>query len=224
VNQHAINAFIPLKGHSARVPGKNLRPFNGVPLFEVIVRALQRARQIGTIYIDTDSDPIADRAAALTDVQVIRRRADLIGDEVSVNLLIKAFLMNHPDEHLLQTHATNPLLAAKTIDDAVTAYFENHDVTSLFSVTRYQARFYDARLHPINHNPDELLPTQELEPVYMENSNFYIFSRTGFLQSDRRITDDTMIYEVDPIEAVDIDEERDFTLASELAGTLEADR
>ena len=104
-----INAFIPLKGHSARVPGKNLRDFNGRPLFHAIVETLQIADRVGMIYIDTDSADIAHSAAALDDVIVIDRRLDLVGDEVSVNRLIGAFLDIHDDADLIQTHATNPV-------------------------------------------------------------------------------------------------------------------
>jgi CMP-N-acetylneuraminic acid synthetase len=208
-----INALIPLKGHSARVPGKNLRDFGGRPLFHVIVQTLQRAQRVGTIYLDTDSDDIADSATGLTDVEVIRRKTHLVGDEVSVNLLIADFLADHDDEHLLQTHATNPLLTAATVDAAVDRYLSDPSLSSLFTVTRYQARFYFGDLRPINHDPTELLPTQDLEPLYMENSNLYLFSRKGFLENGRRITNKAAMMEMDPLEAVDIDEERDFDFA-----------
>ena len=211
-----INPFIPLKGHSARVPGKNLRDFNGRPLFHVIVETLQGADRIGAIYIDTDSDEIASSAEQFGDVIVIDRQPGLRGDEVSVNLLIGAFLGTHDDSHLVQTHATNPLLRSRTIDAAVDAYFADASITSLFAVTRYQARFYDGRLQAINHDPTELIPTQELDPLFMENSNLYVFSREGFLEQDRRITGATRMFEVDLFEAVDIDEEADFSLASAL--------
>ncbi len=209
-----INAFIPLKGHSARVPGKNLRDFNGRPLFHAIVETLQIADRVGTIYIDTDSADIAHSAAALDDVIVIDRRLDLVGDEVSVNRLIGAFLDIHDDADLMQTHATNPLLRAATIDTAINVYTDDSSISSLFAVTRYQARFYDGNLAAINHDPAELIPTQNLDPFFMENSNFYIFSRDGFLEHDRRITDATRMFEIDPFEAIDIDEEADFSFAA----------
>ena len=209
-----INALIPLKGHSARVPGKNLRDFNGRPLFHAIVETLQIADRVGTIYIDTDSADIAHSAATLDDVIVIDRRPDLVGDEVSVNRLIAAFLETHDDADLIQTHATSPLLHPSTIDAAVSAYSADPAISSLFGVTRYQARFYDGDLRAINHDPTELLPTQALAALYMENSNFYIFSRDGFLEHDRRITDSTRMFEIDPFEAIDIDEEADFSLAA----------
>ncbi len=211
-----VDAFIPLKGHSERVPGKNLRDFGGRPLFHTIVATLQQARRVGTIYIDTDDQRIAADAEMLDDVVVIRRRPDLIGDDVSVNLLIKAFLETHDCEHTIQTHATNPLLRAGTIDAGIDRYLSDGSISSLFAVTRHQARFYRGDMTAINHDPSELLPTQDLAPLYMENSNFYIFSREGFFEHDRRVTDDTAMFEMDPIEAIDIDEERDFEMAQTL--------
>jgi N-acylneuraminate cytidylyltransferase len=209
----SVTAFIPLKGHSQRVPGKNMRDFAGRPLFHVIVGTLRDADTVGEIWIDTDDDAIASSAEDLEGVHVIRRRPELVGDDVSVNRLIRAFLDDHPVEHVLQTHATNPLLTAATIDDAVRRYLADDTISSLFSVTRMQARFYTADMRAINHDPAELIPTQELDPLYLENSNFYVFSRSGFLAHDRRITDDTAMYEMDALEAADIDEEADFALA-----------
>lgn len=214
-----VDAFIPLKGHSERVPRKNMRDFGGAPLFHTIVRTLEASKRVDTIYIDTDSDEIADSATGFGSVVVIRRRDDLRGDDVSVNLLIQAFLDRFDSEHIIQTHATNPLLATDTIDRAVAQYFADPGITSLFAVTRYQARFFTADLEAVNHDPTELLPTQQLSPLFLENSNFYIFGNRAFREHGRRITDRTAMFEMEPMEAIDIDEERDFALATSLAGS-----
>lgn len=213
----SLDVFIPLKGRSQRVPGKNMRPFAGRPLFHTIVATLETAERVATIYIDTDSDVIAESASDFPSVEIVRRKPHLIGDEVSTNLLIKDLLLDHPDmHHLAQTHCTNPLLSAATIDGAIAAYFENDEATSLFTVTRIQARLYNAAVEAINHDPSELLPTQQLELIYLENSNLYIFSREGFFENETRITSKPMLWEMDPYEAVDIDEERDFRMAEAL--------
>jgi len=212
-----IDIFIPLKGKSQRVPGKNMRPFGGRPLFHTILATLEAAERVGGIYIDTDSDVIAESASVFDTVTVVRRKEELLGHDVSVNWLIKDFLVDHPDiGHLGQTHCTNPLLSAETIDAAVGAYFDNEEATSLFTVTRFQARFYDGDVKALNHNPEELLPTQDLDPIYLENSNLYLFEREAFFEEDARITSKTMMWEMDPYEAVDIDEERDFRMAEAL--------
>ena len=84
----------------------------------------------------------------------------------------------------------------------------------MFGVTKVQTRFYDKDAKPINHNPQELLRTQDLEPLYEENSNFYIFSKESFKNSDnKRIGLKPKIFEVNKLEAVDIDEPEDFILA-----------
>ena len=214
----SVTAFVPLKGHSSRVPRKNLRDFHGRPLFHVILETLLSAQSVGGVYIDTDSDEIAASAASLAGVTVLRREKQLEGDDVSVNLLIKSFLDRAPDvEHVVQTHATNPLLQASTIDHAIEEYLADQVNDSLFAVTRYQARFYDREMKAINHNPEELIPTQDLEPLYLESSNFYIFSRKSFELHDRRIGDEPNMFEMDPMEAIDIDEERDFEMACTIA-------
>ncbi len=212
-----ISVFIPLKGKSQRVPGKNMRPFGGRPLFHTILATLENAERVDGIYIDTDSEVIADSVASFGSVTVVMRKPELLGHDVSVNWLIKDFLEDHPDiADLAQTHCTNPLLSAATIDAAVNAYFEDEESTSLFTVTRIQARLYDAEVKALNHNPDELLPTQDLDPIYLENSNLYLFSREAFFAEDARITSQTMMWEMDPYEAVDIDEEKDFRMAEAL--------
>jgi CMP-N-acetylneuraminic acid synthetase len=212
-----IDVLIPLKGESQRVPGKNMRPFGGRPLFHTIVRSLEQAGRVKNIYINTDSPEIVSSAAAFPTITVEMRKPELLGHDISVNWIIKDFLEDHPEiGHLAQTHCTNPLLSSETIDAAITAYFNNDDCTSLFTATRIQARLYDKHLRAINHNPNELLPTQDLDPIYLENSNMYIFEREAFFAEDARITSNAIVWEMDPYEAVDIDEERDFAMAKAL--------
>jgi len=209
-----IDIFIPLNGASEGMPGKSMRPFDGRPLFYRILDTLARAKTIGTVHIDTDSEVIADSASEFPGVEVIRRKDELLGHEISVNWLIRDFLVDHPDiEHLGQTHCTNPLLSAETIDAAVNAFLADDTTTSLFTVTRIQARLYDKNLNALNHNPDELLPTQRLDPIYRENSNLYLFERDAFFAVGARITSRPMIWEMDPYEAVDIADEEEFRIA-----------
>ncbi len=84
---------------------------------------------------------------------------------------------------------------------------------SLFSVTKVQRRLYDSLARAINHNPNILLQTQDLPPVFEENSCIYIFSRDTIEKRRTRIGDRPFMYELDAIEAWDIDEELDFKIA-----------
>lgn len=91
----------------------------------------------------------------------------------------------------------------------------------MFSVTRLQARLYDQEAKPLNHDPNELRRTQDLEPLFEENSNFYIFSKESFKKAgDKRIGLRPKLFEVNKLEAVDIDEPEDFVLAELLYNDL----
>ncbi|MBT0864981.1 acylneuraminate cytidylyltransferase family protein [Campylobacter coli] len=212
-----INVLLPMKGHSERVKNKNMKDFNGFPLYHVIVRTLLKSSYVNKIFINTDSDIIAsDAKKSFGDgIVIIERPLEIQGDFVSMNDIIAYDLTQCDGEYFLQTHSTNPLLKTSTIDLAIKKFFDNLDVyDSLFSVTKVQARFYDKNVKAINHNPEELLRTQDLEPMYEENSNFYIFSKKSFeLAGKKRIGLKPQIFSMNKLEAVDIDNPEDFILA-----------
>lgn len=217
-----FTALIPLKEHSLRVPGKNLRLIAGRPLFHWVCLALRNSESVGTIAIDTDSDTVE---AAVRDfdngISILRRPEQLQGDDVSVNLLIEWQMSQLPGDRFLQTHATSPLLSAETLDAGISAFDRDDAHDSLFTVTRHQVRMYHADGRPINHNPDELLQTQDLPPVYEENSCFYVFTRQSFAAANRRIGLNPMMYEIGYPDDVDIDEETDFKRADYLLSLRE---
>ncbi|MCV3470532.1 cytidylyltransferase domain-containing protein [Campylobacter sp. CNRCH_2015_0814] len=212
-----INALLPMKGNSERVKNKNMREFDGFPLYHAIVKSLLKSNYIDKILINTDSDIIAfDAKKNFRDkVVIIKRPKEIQGDFVSMNNIIAYDLTQCNGEYFLQTHSTNPLLKTSTIDIAIKKFFDGLDLyDSLFSVTKVQTRFYDKNAKAINHNPNELLRTQDLEPMYEENSNFYIFSKESFsLAGKKRIGLKPQIFPMNKLEAVDIDNPEDFTLA-----------
>src|SRR4051812_15733706 len=207
-----------MRHHSVRVPGKNYRLLGGVPLFHHVLNTLGRCRTISRIVIDTDSDGIRkDTQLNFPEVQLIDRPQDLRADTVPMTEIISHDASLFPADIYLQTHSTNPFLRSETIEAALALWFEvRAECDSLFSVTRMQARLWDSALRPMNHNPDELLRTQDLAPVYLENSNFYIFPSDLIKSTRRRIGNRPRVFEVDAMEAIDIDDEQTFLLAEHM--------
>lgn len=213
-----INALLPMKGNSERVKNKNMKDFNGFPLYHAIMKTLLESSYISKIFINTDSDIIASDVKEnfrVDNVVIIKRPSEICGDFVSMNDIIAYDLTQCDGEFFLQTHSTNPLLKTSTIDLAIKKFFDNLDLyDSLFSVTKVQTRFYDKNAKAINHNPEKLLRTQDLEPMYEENSNFYIFSKKSFeLARKKRIGLKPQIFSMNKLEAIDIDNPEDFILA-----------
>ncbi len=212
-----VKALISMKGHSSRVPRKNVKLLAGKPLFFWIVDALLKARHVSDVSIETDDDEIEAIANDLfPHLRVLRRPDALLGDFVSMNPLIAHHLENLEGEFFLQTHSTNPLIGAATIDGAVEAFFDDEDHDSLLSVTALHTRLYWPDGGAVNHDPSELMPTQHLPPIYEENSCLYIFSRASFAATGLRLGRAPMLYPTPSIESVDIDEEHDFAMAEAL--------
>lgn len=205
-----------MKGHSERVPNKNLRKFNGLPLYHAIINVLLKSDYIKGIYVNTDSDDIInDINTNFPTVNTIKRPKKIQGDHVSMNKIIGYDLSQIRGDYFLQTHSTNPLLKSSTLDKSIEFYNDNLDkYDSLFSVTKWQTRLYWKDGKPVNHNPKELLRTQDLTPVFEENSNFYLFTRQSFEMADnKRIGLKAAMFEVNKIESIDIDEPEDFQIA-----------
>lgn len=213
-----VTAIVPMKGHSARVPGKNIRPLCGRPLFHWIVDTLLKVPEIGRVVVETDADHIAADAAAHFPVTVLRRPARLLGDDVPMNDLIAFHMAALGDPVYLQTHSTNPLVKAQTISAAIAAYRAPGAHDSLFSVTPLRTRLFRPDGSALNHDPDELIPTQNLPPVMEENSCLYVFTPESFSKRRHRIGRSPLLFPMDRLEAVDIDEESDFLFAEFLMG------
>lgn len=218
-----IKALIFMKGYSERVPGKNVRPLCGRPLFHWIMDSLGRSRYIREVIINTDSPTIAEDAQRTFGATIHLRPEWLCGDMVGASPLLEYDLANTDGEYFLQTHSTNPLLSAETVDHAIEKFFSQSVHDSLFSVTPVTTRMYWPDGRGINHDPDNLIRTQDLTPIYEENSCIYIFSRAGFLARHNRLGSNPMMFEMDRYEAVDIDYEYDFAVAEALMGRVLAE-
>jgi CMP-N-acetylneuraminic acid synthetase len=213
-----IAALVPMRHDSDRVPGKNYRPFNGKPLYHYIMATLMEAPLISEIMIDTDSPIIMEDARRnFPAVRVIERPPHLRAGDVPMNDVLLHDVTQLDADWYLQTHSTNPLLRPETVTRAIETFLSKlPEYDSLFSVTRVQTRFWDENGRPVNHNPGILLRTQDLPPLFEENSSMYIFNRTNIEARRNRIGAAPYMFEMDRLEAVDIDEELDFIVAEQL--------
>jgi CMP-N-acetylneuraminic acid synthetase len=211
-----IVALVPMRHTSVRVPGKNYRALAGKPLYQHIIAALLSCPEIDQILVDTDSPVIMEGLRAdFPQVCVVERPEALRADTIPMNEVLAYDTAQVQADFYLQTHSTNPLLKPETVSRAIRMFLEGYPVfDSLFSVTRVQTRLWDQLGRAINHNPAILLRTQDLPPVYEENSCMYLFTRQILLSRRNRLGERPMMFEIDASEAWDIDEELDFQVVN----------
>ena len=211
----SIIALIPMRHQSQRVPGKNYRPLAGKPLYQHIIETLLAVKEISKLVVDSDSPPVIEGLQRdFPQVQIIDRPEHLRLNTTPMNEILFYDTSLLEADFYLQTHSTSPLLRPETISKAIRTFLADYPAhDSLFSVTRLQTRLYDLQGRAINHDPDVLLQTQDLPPVFEENSCLYIFNRPNLARRRNRLGDQPMMFEIDPAEAWDIDEELDFAVA-----------
>jgi len=213
-----IAALVPMRHHSQRVPEKNFRVIGGKPLFHYIVTTLLKVPEVDGIYVDTDSPRIVDGIKKhFPTVNIINRPEELCADDVSMNRIINHDVSMVKAPIYLQTHSTNPLLKPETISNAITKFLDNQPgYDSLFSVTRMQTRLYDKEGQALNHDPGELIQTQDLPPLYEENSCIYLFTEDSLKNNGHRIGKSPFLFDIDPDQAWDIDDLLDFEIVDYL--------
>lgn len=220
-HSHKLVALLPMKAHSARVTGKNFRNFAGRPLFRWILDTLLGIEEVEKVIINTDArDILKSHGLNESERVLIRdRKPELCGDFVSMNRVLADDVAAVDSDAYLMTHTTNPLLGKSTLRDAYHAYLTalNAGYDSLFSVNRFQTRFYRENGEPVNHDPDNLVRTQDLEPWFEENSNIYLFNRSSFARTDARIGKKPKMFVTPHLESADIDDANGWHLAEIIA-------
>ena len=213
-----IVALVPMRHDSKRVPGKNYRLMCGKPLYAHIIETLLSCPEIDQVVVDTDSPTILEGLSRdYPQVKTLLRPQELRADTIPTNEILVYDTSRVPADLYLQTHSTNPLLKPETISKAIQKLREVYpEYDSLFSVTRLQTRLWDELGRAVNHNPAVLLRTQDLPPIYEENSCLYLFTRETLISSRNRLGERPLMFEMDAREATDIDEELDFLIAETL--------
>ncbi|MEM0986435.1 MAG: acylneuraminate cytidylyltransferase family protein [Pseudomonadota bacterium] len=221
---HRLVALLPMKAHSARVTSKNFRTIAGKPLFRWVLDTLLAAPAIDRVVINTDARDILAEAG-LKDgdgdgrILIRDRKPEICGDLVSMNLVLADDIAAISADAYFMTHTTNPLLSVSTLDAMVAAYEAGvaaGTADSLFAVNEHQTRFYTPEGAPINHDPANLIRTQDLPPYLEENSVGYLFSRESFAKTEARIGERPILFTTPPLESVDIDEPEDWFMAESL--------
>ena len=202
-------AFVPIRLNSQRVAGKNMRLLGGKPLMCHILETLTRVKGIDEIYVYCSDESV--REILPEGVKFLRRDPSLDSDTTLGRDIYNAFTREVEADWYMLCHATSPFIRRATIEQALEKV-HSLEADSSFSAERVQTfAWFEGK--PLNYSLDNIPRTQTIEPVYVETSTFFIFSREEWCQRGRRIGDRPYIAVVDHIEGIDIDYPEDFEMA-----------
>lgn len=212
-----VTAFVPIKLSNQRLPGKNLLPLKGEPLCAHIFKALLGVDGIDRIVAYCSDEALVSYLPA--GVEFLRRDAALDGNEVKGLDIYRAFVSDVEADVYVLAHATSPFIRSESISRGLLPVLAG-EKDSAFAAERVQT-FAWYRGKPINYSPTDVPRTQDIEPIMVETSAFYIFRREIMVDYGRRIGFDPEVVEVSGMETVDIDEPGDYEMARRMIGELD---
>lgn len=206
-------AFVPIKLNSQRLPYKNILPIAGHPLCWHLCNSLLQVNGIDEVYVYC-SDPVVTQY--LPEGVIFKRRDKRFdGDLVKGFDIYCSFIAEVNADVYVLAHTTSPFIKVTSIDNALSHILSGEN-DSAFSAERIQTfAWYQGK--PVNYDLNDVPRTQDMEPIWVETSAFFMFKKEVFTVHNRRIGFNPYIQEVSGIEAMDIDEKKDYELACQMA-------
>lgn len=211
-------AVIPMKLNNERLPNKNIKEFtNGRPLCSYILNTISNVNNIDEVYVYCSNESIRDYLP--NKVKFLKRSAELDKNTSTMNEILKSFTSTISADIYVLAHATAPFVKKSSFEKCINVIKSNTDYDSAFSVKKIKEFIWkDGR--PLNYDLKNIPRTQDLPDIYCETCGFYIFKKE-VIQNNRRIGDKPYMYEVEPIETIDIDDQFDFDIANSLSQKYE---
>ena len=181
-------ALLPLRGGSKSIPGKNLRPLAGRPLYTWSLDAALASGCFDAVYVASDSAAIRDDARVRYGdrVEVIDRAPANATDTASSEAVMQELAALVECDVLALIQATSPLTRA---DDfrAARARFERDALDSLLTGVEVKRFFWRHDGQPLNYDPARRPRRQDFVGTVMENGAFYFTRRRLFEQTGVRL-------------------------------------
>jgi CMP-N-acetylneuraminic acid synthetase len=186
---------------------------NERPLCDYIFQTIKQVTGIAEKYVYCSDDRICSYIP--DGLTYLKRDPYLDGFQVKGLEIIDYFVRDVDADVYVLTHVTQPFTRAESLQKALDKVLhEGYD--SAFSCVRLQDYcWYQGK--PLNYDMQDIVTTQNLEPVYMETGAFFIFRKEVFTKLHQRIGKNPYICEIDQFEAVDIDTAEDFEFAKVVA-------
>lgn len=207
-------AYIPVKLNNQRTPGKNTKRFSdGTPLVSFVQNALVELKKEGVIdniFVYCSNPGIKDYL--VRGVDYLERPTDLDQNVTLGGDIYQSFYEKIDADVYVLAHATSPFVTSKHIRDCI-LHVQSGEYDSAFCAKKIQ-NFLWKNNEPLNFELSKPLRTQDMEPIYMELSTPYVYTRRTWETVHGRTGIKPYICECKEIEAIDIDYPEDFELAN----------
>ncbi len=209
-------AFVPARGGSKGIPGKNIKTFCGEPLIYWCLAELEVAKTIDQVVVATDSLEIESivKSFNFSKVNIYQRSKENALDHSSTESVILEYInasQLSAETKFVLVQATSPLTKANHFDEA-NKVLSDSNCDSLLTCARIKRFFWEKNGNSINYDYRNRPRRQDFEGTLIENGAFYINSVGNILQSGNRLSGKICTFEMPEYTTLELDEEEDWLL------------
>ncbi len=204
-------AIVPIRSRSKRIKDKNIKLFNGKPLFYWCLHELN-ASSIERIIISTDSQYYIERIKEFNFDKVecsLRSEKNATDTATSEDVLIEVIEKFDLKEDIFFCQITTPFLSVEDIDKAI-EFYKNYD--SVISVVEQNRFLWDESGTPTNYDLQNRSRSQDFESYYVENGSFYINSSSNILRDTCRLSGEIGLFKMNTFSYFEIDDLEDWKI------------
>ncbi len=212
INEKIIKAVIPVRAGSQRVKNKNIRPFANSSLLEIKIRQMQRIKELDGVVVNSDSDEMLDIAKSLG-AETFKRDPYFASSTVSINEVYKNISETTNADIIVYVNATNPLLMDTSLNQAIKTFLNKSNKYDTLNSAHLIKEFLWKDNIPLNYSIDKMPKSQDLPNIFALNFAINIFTKEYGIKNSSIVGNHPLLYELDSIECIDIDNEIDFEFA-----------
>ena len=215
ITQNKNIVIIPARGGSKRLPNKNIKELEGIPL---LVHSINYAKENSNLNIDivvSTDDAEIKRIALENDAIVVDRPEEISGDFITTVAVMKHVIdkFNTKYDHVILLQPTNPLRPKELLKSAFNSFIKGN-FDSLMTVSRNDdklGKIVNNIFIPFNYTIGQR--SQDLEPLFYENGLLYI-TKASLILEEKIVGHKIFPFIVEhPYAKVDIDTAEDFKYA-----------
>lgn len=207
-----IKALVAVRSGSRRVENKNIRPFAGSSLLEIKIQQLKRLSCLDGIVVNSNDEGMLATAAGLG-CETVKREQIYATNDVSMSDVYKNMAEHIDTDIIAYINVTNPLIKDETITNAVDLYFKNIDRHDSLNSAHLIKEFLFYNKLPLNYDLRFQPRSQDLPDISALNFAINIISRDRMIECRNVVGYSPFIFNIDEIEATDIDNQIDFDFA-----------
>ncbi len=211
-NKFKIAAFLPVKAKSERIKNKNIKLLAGKSLFLHTLEKLLKCDFIDEVFLDSESEEVFDLASSL-DFKKLKRDEKLADNSTDGNKLFLNAIKHTDADICIQILCTSPFIKAETIKKGVDILIKNREYDSVLFVKKEKLYTWNSHTRKPNYDINNIPNSFNLDDTLIETMGLYIINRETAIKTGRRIGEKPYLFEIDPLESIDINYPEDFELA-----------